>query len=1558
MLSDKATEISKNKRSSAARREEQRARARILNSLPADNAQNLVPSTQSPDNKARHWAGPDGDLGKYLVTEADNTLEAYRAQPNLIEEHANTEEDAARGGYANRQVMELVQNSADALSETAEDGRVHVLLSDSHLYCADNGRPIDKDGIKALMFAHMSPKRGTSEIGRFGLGFKSVLGVTESPEFFSKQISFRFDQTSAKSQLSAIAPNARRYPTLRIPQPIDPVQAAANDPQLTELMDWASNIVRLPLSSDAADKLRAQLTNFKPEFLLFVLHVKTLKLQDIEQDEMRAFTLDRPADESGIYNLSDGDISGHWKIFKRMHRLSDAAKADSRSLDDNDELPIWWAAPLGSQYRVGDFWAFFPTQTRSLLAGILNAPWKTNEDRQNLLEGPYNDELIRSSAELVVDSIPQISAASDPAKHLELLPRRERESDTGQTKLFRSTLFSLLHKQPILPDRSGKLRHFDELRYPPATLMQRRTSRDSKLEETLKTWYDVATVSGHWIHQSAFRNRQRRWAAVDRLCDPQGRLSSDGGAGTPEISISQWLEALVEGKSGDDAIEASKAAIHTAALLPENIEIPRSFGRIYVLRSFGKIILTQDNNWASIDPETVFLPGENTLNEIGSGTQLVHQALASDNDAVADLDELGISELSAEIQFESIAKRARYWDKAGWQQWGELFWRLSRPLDPGRATEIISDHLPPYSDQPYWNPLRVRTLSGKWRPGYSVLLPGKIVPSDGSRDADITVNMDFHNNEDESIKDLICEDSIGSCIKHEPPIKEYLRHHREKYIQCCAEKYAVKSTPRDDYLDFYQDYNAEPYSAPGPLEVLKKLTIKGKALYTDSLLSDERTYVTWVMSHKTQRKYPEIEFESPTIWMLRKYGMIETSERIVQLSDVIDSPHRYRDALVWIDNHPQSENIRDAFNLPKPRAIVDELTPFEAEMPIQLIDEWPGLEPHLSPDQKGMRLIRCEKIVTDDGSISEIRCFLRQDGIFLSRLYGFISDPRAIELNAVSKVLELELYDFEIRSILTVPTRAEIDRGRDEVRSKGSDAERLLAAVGESNLRSGLPDSLLTYMRRNGGTLSDIDVAEAAISTYHTGALKRYKDAISHLDPPEQMAGGRKAVSFVHSLGFSDEWAGDRNIRRDPFEEVMGPYSLPDLHYYQEKIVARLRRMIRPGPLDPANRRCMISLPTGSGKTRVAVQGLVDAMREGDLDGGVLWVADRDELCEQAVESWRQVWMNRGIETKALRISRMWDGQPPPIPTSDLHVVVATIQTLRARLNQGQSDYGFLRDFNLVVFDEAHRSIASTFTSAMAEIGFTSRQRSTEPFLVGLTATPYRGLNPAETQWLTRRYGSNRLDRGAFASDDPNEIIKELQNDEVLARADHENIEGGRFELNAQEREQAMAAPWLPQSAEIRLARDSDRTQRILGAYHAHVGVIGSEAAALIFATSVEHAQTLSALLNSDGVKARAVSGETDRITRRRVVDEFRAGEIKALVNYGVFREGFDAPKTRAIIVARPVYSPNLYFQMIGRGLRGVKNGGNDRCLIINVRDNIENFERKLAFSELDWLWD
>ncbi|KPC83466.1 hypothetical protein ADL27_47215, partial [Streptomyces sp. NRRL F-6602] len=90
---------------------------------------------------------------------------------------------------------------------------------------------------------------------------------------------------------------------------------------------------------------------------------------------------------------------------------------------------------------------------------------------------------------------------------------------------------------------------------------------------------------------------------------------------------------------------------------------------------------------------------------------------------------------------------------------------------------------------------------------------------------------------------------------------------------------------------------------------------------------------------------------------------------------------------------------------------------------------------------------------------------------------------------------------------------------------------------------------------------------------------------------------------------------------------------------------------------------------------------------------------------------------------------------------------------------------------------------------------------------------------------------------------------------------------------------------------------------------------------------------------------------------RRKRIDDFRKGRVQVLTNYGVLTQGFDAPATRVVVVARPTYSPNVYQQMIGRGLRGPKNGGKETCLILNVRDNITNFGEELAFTEFEYLW-
>ena len=1493
---------------------------------------NLPASDAKPD-----WKGPEGPLGKFIVEESENTLASYCAQSKLVVEHANHERDTAHGGYAHRQLFELAQNSADALLGAPKGKSILIRLTADFLYCADDGTPIDERGVEGLMFSHMSSKQGTGAIGRFGLGFKSVLKVTDAPEFFSRSGSFRFDRARAKERIAQkVAAPAKYYPVLRLPESIDPHKERDADEDLHELMSWATNIVRLPLKAGAREDLAQQIEGFPPEFLLFVDHVRYLTLEDGERS--RNFMLRKRNDE---LHLDTGKQIARWRVFKTCHPLSIEARNDWPLHDDSGDVPIRWAAPIDRLDHPGHFWAFFPTSTASLVAGILNAPWKTNEDRQNLLPGPYNQELIEAAAEMIAEELPKLATNEDPARHLDALPRRHERGDPHQAELLRKCLFAYLHDRAIVPDQDGNLRTRQDISYPPDKL-----TRDIQgAVAAFERWTAYPGRPSNWLHHKALT--RNRLAIVDRLFHPEGEPS--------RATIAEWLKALVEGKEADEAIQASMAAVRTAAAIPPET-------RTRPNESLGKIVLTANGDWRAPDPENLFLPDETETDSGSTGAEsYVHPDLASDPDTLSALKTLGIKPPSPESRFKLVTKCIL---KGGSSREpdGDLlnkFWALSRGLTPEDACVIVHE-FKDWEGREIWPAkLRVRTPAGNWQPLHSVLLPGAIVPGDGSRDGHATVDTDFHDQDDDLLQALgvIKAPHDGRHLSLEPQFGSYRRSCRIQY----SKRDDLRHNPYRDKLDFVSSEGV------GPLEVLTVLSDEGKALYTNALLNLDASYKQWTMRHTGSNRrtpYPEVQYDSLTIHMLRKHGRIQTRGGIAPLSDALAYPTlaypKSLDALNALLRHDKADRIKEVFDLADP-------TPkfFGEEEPILLIDVWPGLKQHLQQHLRTYRLVRCERILVLD---KPIRCVFRDPDIYLSEAtepsmddfeawinYHLGRSNRRHELQLVTDKLGLDLDTKQIEAILHFA-----------IRQCKTDPERLLEAVGEQALREGLPNSLLAVLEKDGAELTGIEIAEAAIEAYDTDALKQYKWALDCLGPPPQWAGSCKAVEFVTSLGFSLEWAGDRDRTRDPLLEVEGPYSLPKLHPYQRSIADNVRSLLR-GEYG-AERRGMISMPTGSGKTRVAVQAIVEAMREDGFRSGVLWVADRDELCEQAVDAWQQVWSSKGTQAKRLRIFRMWHNKPPPLPMNELHVVVATIQTLHARLSKQSDEYEFLADFKLVVFDEAHRSIAPTFTSVMEKIGLTRFRRADEPFMLGLTATPYRGHNEDETARLVRRYGSKRRDMGAFGSDDAQNVIRELQSMGVLAQADHETIEGETISfdpdeisfdpdelariLEAFERESSL--PWLLQSVKDRIAGSAERTKRIVGAYEKH---IEPDWPTLIFAMSVEHAQTVAALLNRRGIRSRAVSGETGTATRRRVVEEFRRGEIQALVNYGVFREGFDAPRTRAIVVARPVYSPNLYFQMIGRGLRGPLNGGNERCLILNVEDNIENFDRALAFSELDWLW-
>jgi len=438
------------------------------------------------------------------------------------------------------------------------------------------------------------------------------------------------------------------------------------------------------------------------------------------------------------------------------------------------------------------------------------------------------------------------------------------------------------------------------------------------------------------------------------------------------------------------------------------------------------------------------------------------------------------------------------------------------------------------------------------------------------------------------------------------------------------------------------------------------------------------------------------------------------------------------------------------------------------------------------------------------------------------------------------------------------------------------------------------------------------------------------------LAPPDRW-GGEAAADFVSTLGFPSEFAVAPSRRREPELVVSGPLQLKPLHDYQESVVTSLDLLLAGD--DGTRRRAVLSLPTGAGKTRVAAQTAVTRTLGAESKNRlVVWIAQTDELCEQAVQCFRELWANLGDRSTSLRIIRFWGGQANPQPSErdEPTVVVASIQTLISRMNVPGIEW--VSQPGLVIIDECHHALTPAYTNLFRWLnGGTSAQ--TEPPVLGLSATPFRGRSDDETVQLARRFD------GRLIPKDQSGLFDALQAMGVLARFKYTRLDvSEKFSLTSEEEKHFDKFKTFPETALERLGENRKRNDMIVEAIRD-----ADEQSALVFGTSVAHTRRLAAHLNILGIPAAAVSGETDRSSRRWFISAFQRGDVRVLCNHSALTTGFDAPATDLIVIARPVFSPSLYMQMVGRGLRGPLNGGKAFCRILTVQDNLDRHSEHLA---------
>lgn len=98
----------------------------------------------------------------------------------------------------------------------------------------------------------------------------------------------------------------------------------------------------------------------------------------------------------------------------------------------------------------------------------------------------------------------------------------------------------------------------------------------------------------------------------------------------------------------------------------------------------------------------------------------------------------------------------------------------------------------------------------------------------------------------------------------------------------------------------------------------------------------------------------------------------------------------------------------------------------------------------------------------------------------------------------------------------------------------------------------------------------------------------------------------------------------------------------------------------------------------------------------------------------------------------------------------------------------------------------------------------------------------------------------------------------------------------------------------------------------------------------LIFTCGVTHCGHVVDALRLSGISAEMVTGETPDNERDSIINRYKAGEFKALVNVAVLTTGFNVPEIDMLSFMRPTKSPVLYLQTTGRGVRAVYAAGFD----------------------------
>lgn len=349
----------------------------------------------------------------------------------------------------------------------------------------------------------------------------------------------------------------------------------------------------------------------------------------------------------------------------------------------------------------------------------------------------------------------------------------------------------------------------------------------------------------------------------------------------------------------------------------------------------------------------------------------------------------------------------------------------------------------------------------------------------------------------------------------------------------------------------------------------------------------------------------------------------------------------------------------------------------------------------------------------------------------------------------------------------------------------------------------------------------------------------------------------------------------------------------------------------------------LIAMPTGTGKS-IVIGGFIHQVYNQYPSQRIMMLTHVKELIEQNFSKLIHIWPTAPAGIYSASVGK-----------KDTYAKI-TFAGIQSVVNKPEL-FGHI---DLILVDEAHLVSPKDDTSYKK---FIEALKEVNPYLkvIGLTATPYRlglGLLTDGEMFddvcydLTTMAAFNRLLAEGFLSPlIPRHTTNQLDLEGV-------RIQGGEFvNKDLQDAVDQEAITYKALTETIELGHDREHW--------------------LIFATGIQHAENIAAMLDSMGIASGVVHGSLSKEKREAILKDFKTGKIKALVNNNVLTTGFDFPAIDLIVMLRPTNSPGLWVQMLGRGTRpvyakgydldtlegrlaAIEAGGKKNCLVLDFAGN------------------